>query len=292
MVQTYQGKLQKKIMYVKKGKVILAGAGPGDPELITIKAVRWLQKADVVLIDRLVSSTIIEDYVSAHAEVIPVGKQCGRGASTPQAFISQLMTEHAQRGKLVVRLKGGDVSLFSNILDEITVLRQYDIDYEIIPGITAASGIAAFASIPLTARNYSTGVRLLTYYKEDIISEDQWKELAQTDDTLVFYMSAETSAEIVHKLTSYNIHPDKLLAVIEQGTTPNQQVTITSLYDFSTSLVNRKLASPSLLIIGKVVSLHNRFKWLNNGLSTEEYFEPVVSKPLEYYSGKQKLLTA
>lgn len=279
-------------MYAKKGKVILAGAGPGDPELITIKAVRWLQKADVVLADRLVSTAIIEDHVSAHAEVIPVGKQCGRGASTPQSYINQLLVEHAQKGKLVVRLKGGDVSLFSNILDEITVLNDHQIEYEIIPGITAASGIAAFASIPLTARNYSTGVRFLTYYKQGIISDDQWKELSQTNDTLVFYMSAETSAEIVSKLTSYNIHPDKLLAVIEQGTTPNQQVTITSLYDFETSSVNRKLASPSLLIIGKVVSLHEPFKWLSNGLTTEAYFEPVVAKPLEYYSGKQKLRTA
>jgi len=279
-------------MYAKKGRVILAGAGPGDPELITIKAVRWLQKADVVLVDRLVSTAIIEDFVSAYAEVIPVGKQCGRGASTPQSYINQLMLEHAQRGKLVVRLKGGDVSVFSNILDEITVLNDHGIEYEIIPGITAASGIAAFASIPLTARNYSTAVRFLTYYKQDIISEDQWKELSQTDDTLVFYMSAETSAEIVSKLTSYNIDPDKLLPVIEQGTTPNQQVTIASLYDFENSSIHRKLASPSLLIIGKVVSLHKQFKWLNNGLNTEEYFEPVVSKPLEYYSGKQKLLTA
>lgn len=279
-------------MFAKKGKVILAGAGPGDAELITIKAVRWLQKADVVLIDRLVSITIIEDYVPAHAEVIPVGKQCGRGASTPQQYINQLMLEHAQKGELVVRLKGGDVSVFSNILDEITVLNDFGIEYEIVPGITAASGIAAFASIPLTARNYSTAVRFLTYYKQDIISEEQWKELSQTDDTLVFYMSAETSAEIVRKLTSYNIHADKLLAVIEQGTTPNQQVTVTNLYDFSTSAINRKLASPSLLIIGRVVALHEQFKWLNNGLSTEQYFEPVIARPLEYYSGKQKLLTA
>ena len=279
-------------MYAKKGRVILAGAGPGDPELITIKAVRWLQKADVVLADRLVSTVILENYVSAHAEVIPVGKQCGRGASTPQAYINRLMLEYAQEGKLVVRLKGGDVSVFSNILDEITFLNECGIAYEIIPGITAASGAAAFASIPLTARNYSTAVRFLTFYKSDMIAEEQWKELAQTDDTLVFYMSAETSAEIVSKLTSYNIQPDKLLAVIEQGTTPNQQVTVTNLYGFASSPVNRKLASPTLLIIGRVVALHEQFKWLDNGVSTEEYFEPVVAKPLEYYSGKQNLLTA
>lgn len=276
-------------MTTKKGKVVLIGAGPGDPELITVKAVNWLQKAEIVLVDRLVSPQIIEDYVSHYAEVIPVGKQCGRGASTPQSYINELLVKYAQKGKLVIRLKGGDVSIFSNILDELQVLAEHKIDYEIIPGITAATGIAAFAAIPLTARNHSKGVRFLTYYKTDVLSDEYWKELAQTDDTLVFYMSAETASEIVEKLTANQIGRDKLLAVIEQGTTPNQQVTISSLYDFSNSIINRKLASPSLLIIGKVVCLHQQYKWLKNGLNTEEYFEPVVQPPLEYYSGKQKL---
>jgi len=276
-------------MTTKKGKVVLVGAGPGDPELITVKAVNWLQKAEVVLVDRLVSPQIIEDYVSHYAEVIPVGKQCGRGISTPQSYINELLVKYASRGKLVVRLKGGDVSIFSNILDELQVLAENKIEYEIIPGITAATGIAAFAAIPLTARNHSKGVRFLTYYKTDILSDEYWKELAQSDDTLVFYMSSETASDIVEKLIANGISRDKLLAVVEQGTTPNQQVTISSLYEYSNSTVNRKLASPSLLIIGRVVGLHHQYKWLNNGLNTEEYFEPVVPQPLEYYSGKQKL---
>jgi uroporphyrin-III C-methyltransferase/precorrin-2 dehydrogenase/sirohydrochlorin ferrochelatase/uroporphyrin-III C-methyltransferase len=279
-------------MATKKGKVILVGAGPGDPELITVKAVRWLQKAEVVLVDRLVSPQIIEDYVSHFAEVIPVGKQCGRGVSTPQSYINELIVKYAQQGKLVVRLKGGDVSIFSNILDELTVLAQNNIPYEIIPGITAATGIAACAAIPLTARNHSKGVRFLTYYKSDVLPEDYWKELAQTDDTLVFYMSSETALEVVEKLTAHNISPEKLLAVVEQGTTPNQQITVVNLYEYSSTTINRKLASPSLLIIGKVVQLHKEFKWLENGLNTEEYFEPVVPQLLEHYSGKQKLATA
>lgn len=279
-------------MTTQKGKVVLIGSGPGDPDLITVKASRWLSKADVVLVDRLVSPQIIEDYVSPYAEVIPVGKQCGRGASTPQSYINELLIKYAEQGKLVVRLKGGDVSVFSNILDELQVLAESGIEYEIIPGITAATGIAAFAAIPLTARNHSTGVRFLTYYKTDVLADEYWKELAQTDDTLVFYMSAETASAIVQKLTSHNISEEKLLAVIEQGTTPNQQVTITSLYEYANSTVNRKLASPSLLIIGRVVKLHKQYKWLNNGLNTEEYFEPVVPQPLEYYSGKQRLRIA
>ena len=278
-------------MSTKKGKVILVGAGPGDPELITVKAVRWLQKAEIVLADRLVSPQIIEDYVSHYAEVIPVGKQCGRGVSTPQSYINELLVKYAQQGKLVVRLKGGDVSIFSNILDELTVLAENKVPYEIIPGITAATGIAAFAAIPLTARNHSKGVRFLTYYKSDILPEEYWKELAQTEDTLVFYMSSETASEVVEKLTAHHISPEKLLAVVEQGTTPNQQITVSNLYEYSRATINRKLASPSLLIIGKVVQLHQQFKWLENGLNTEEYFEPVVLQPLEQYSGKQKLTT-
>jgi uroporphyrin-III C-methyltransferase/precorrin-2 dehydrogenase/sirohydrochlorin ferrochelatase/uroporphyrin-III C-methyltransferase len=279
-------------MSTKKGKVVFVGAGPGDPELITVKAVRWLQKAEIVLAERLVSPQIIEDYVSHYAEVIPVGKQCGRGVSTPQSYINELLVKYAEQGKLVVRLKGGDVSIFSNILDELTVLAEKNIPYEIIPGITAATGIAAFSAIPLTARNHSKGVRFLTYYKSDVLSEDYWKELAQTDDTLVFYMSSETASEVVEKLTAHNISAEKLLAVVEQGTTPNQQITIVNLYEYSRTTINRKLASPSLLIIGRVVQLHQQFKWLENGLNTEEYFEPVVPQPLEQYSGKQKLATA
>jgi uroporphyrin-III C-methyltransferase len=275
----------------QNGKVILVGAGPGDPGLLTIKAARFLEKADVVLVDRLVSPAIIEEYVSAHAEVIPVGKQCGRGASTPQSLINELMVSHAKQGKLVVRLKGGDVSVFSNVLDELKILVKHGISYEIIPGITAASGAAAFAAIPLTARDYATGVRFLTYYKSEILSDAYWKDLAQTDDTLVFYMSAESAGSVVEKLTEHKISADKLIAVIEQATTPNQQVTVSNLYEFPYKPINRKLTSPSLLIIGRVVALHEEFKWLDNGLNTEEYFEPVKAKLIEYYSGKRKLAT-
>jgi uroporphyrin-III C-methyltransferase/precorrin-2 dehydrogenase/sirohydrochlorin ferrochelatase/uroporphyrin-III C-methyltransferase len=122
----------------KTGKVILAGAGPGDPELLTIKTTRFLQNADVVLVDRLVSKEILMNYVSPKAEIIYVGKQCRRGISTPQKTINQLMVENALLGKLVVRLKGGDVSIFSNILDELEALVASNIPYEIIPGVTAA----------------------------------------------------------------------------------------------------------------------------------------------------------
>ncbi len=260
---------------LKTGKVIFAGAGPGDPELITMKTARYLQNADVVLVDRLVSEQILTKYVHCDAEIIYVGKQCRRGISTPQQTINHLMVHHALSGKLVLRLKGGDVSIFSNILDELETLVAWDIPYEIIPGVTAALGAAAFAGIPLTARGYATSVRFLTYYKSDILSDAYWKELAHTEDTLVFYMTSETLDTVVEKLIANHIDQDRLLAVIEQATTPLQNVFVNNLYRYKIDLRGRKFISPSLVIIGKVVSLYEPFHWLQNSDSKEYYFKPM-----------------
>ena len=260
------------------GKVILASAGPGDPELVTLKTVRWLQQADVVLTDRLVSKEMLETYVRQEAVIIYVGKQCRRGVSTPQQSINEMLVSYAEKYNTVVRLKGGDTSIFSNVLDELQTLVQYGIPYEIVPGVTAALGAAAHAGIPLTARGLSVGVRLLTYYKSDIVSEDVWKDLAQTDDTLVFYMSGETLSIVVQKLTEHKIDASKLLAVIEQATTPLQQIHTTGLYEYNDTLKDKKFRSPALVIIGKVVALHEQFAWLPNTDSTANYFEPLTGR--------------
>jgi uroporphyrin-III C-methyltransferase len=260
---------------IKNGKLIIAAAGPGDPDLLTVKATRALQEADVVLTDRLVSEEILNTYVNDNAEIIYVGKQCRRGISTPQQTINELIVYHCLLGKNVVRLKGGDVSIFSNILDELETVVAHSIPYEIIPGVTAALGAAAYAGIPLTARGYATSVRFLTYYKSDIVTDDYWKELANTDDTLVFYMSSETLDKVVEKLTANNIHEDKLLAVAEQATTPLQNIHICNLYDYKKQLMGRNFISPSLVIIGKVVSLHEKFHWLQNSKKDEYYFKPI-----------------
>ena len=261
-----------------RGKVILAAAGPGDPELITIKTARYLAKADVVLTDRLVSEEVLNEYVKPDAEIVYVGKQCRRGISTPQSTINELIVKYAYEGKLVVRLKGGDVSIFSNIMDELETVVSYNIPFEIIPGVTAALGAAAYAGIPLTARGYATAVRLLTYYKSDVVTNDYWKELAETDDTLVFYMSSETLDKLVKKLIENSISEDKLLAVIEQATTPLQNVQVSSLYEYEEQLKGKTLISPSLVIIGKVVALHQQFAWLENSNSNEYYFKPVSNQ--------------
>ncbi len=262
----------------KKGKVILAGAGPGDPDLITVKAANFLQKADVVLTDRLVSKVILTRYVKPSAEIIEVGKQCRRGISTPQQTINELLVQYALQGKLVVRLKGGDVSFFSNILDELEILVAHNIPYEIIPGVTAASGAAAYAGMPLTARDHATAVRFLTYYKSSVLSEAYWEELAHTDDTLVFYMSSETIDALVSKLTQYRIDKTKQLAVIEQATTTYQQVYTSSLYEYENTLKGRSFLSPSLIIIGKVVGLQEQFKWFEGSGLGEYYFKPLTGK--------------
>jgi len=270
------------------GKVILAGAGCGDPELITVKAARYLQQADIVLTDRLVSDEILKTYVPASSEIIYVGKQCRRGFSTPQESINDLLVQYAHQGKLVVRLKGGDASLFSNILDELMILSANQIPYEIIPGITAATGAAAYAGIPLTARGHSTAVRFLTLYKSDVMSAEYWKELAATDDTLVFYMSAETLGEVVSQLRSHQISAEKKLAIIEQATTPMQNVVISDIYDYDVDQSGRRFISPTLVIIGKVVNLHNQFAWLPNSESREYYFKPVGSMlPANHTTNKE-----
>jgi uroporphyrin-III C-methyltransferase len=256
-------------------KVIIAGAGPGDPELITLKTLRYLQEAEVVLADRLVSEQILNCYVNPRAEIIYVGKECRKGHSTPQSSINELMVYHARLGKLVVRLKGGDVSIFSNILDELQTLTAENIAYEIIPGVTAALGAAAYAGIPLTARGFSTSVRFVTYYRSDIVTDAYWKELANTQDTLVFYMSAETLDSVVQHLLENNISADKKLAVIGQATTPEQQVVVYNLYEYAKKKDNKEYISPTIAIIGKVVNLHDQFAWLANNASPKEYFRTV-----------------
>jgi uroporphyrin-III C-methyltransferase/precorrin-2 dehydrogenase/sirohydrochlorin ferrochelatase/uroporphyrin-III C-methyltransferase len=263
------------------GKVILAGAGPGDPELITVKAQRAIQQAEVILTDRLVSEQIINDNASENAEIIHVGKQCRTGYSTPQQTINELMVHYAMLGKKVVRLKGGDVSIFSNILDELETLVNNNIPYEIIPGITAAMGAAAYAGIPLTARGYSTALRFLTYYKSDVVSDKYWKELAVTSDTLVFYMSIETLPVIVQKLIENYIGEEKAMAIIQQATTPMQHIKVIRIHDFVTEEY-KELVSPTLVIIGDVVNLHQQFAWLNNNKNNlkTEYFK-TIEQPVQ-----------
>jgi uroporphyrin-III C-methyltransferase len=257
------------------GKVFFVGAGPGDPGLLTVKAAKLLQLADVVVADRLVGEEIIAEYVNAKAQVIAVGKQGGSGASKPQEDINRLLVKMAKRHTNVVRLKGGDVTIFSNILDELDALVAANIPYELVPGITAVSGAAAYAGIPLTARNHATGVRILTYYQTAAISSDAWQELARFEDTLVFYMSGNTLQNIVSKLLQAGAEPQMPFVVVEQATTPHQHVHNFTLEEFVLRHANAVFTSPSLVIMGRVAGLHPQFAWLPNSENRAPYFKPL-----------------
>lgn len=257
------------------GKVILAGAGPGDPELLTLKTLRYLQQADVVVVDRLVSPDILREYTRPDALIIPVGKQCNNHASTPQSTINQLLVSHALEGRLVVRLKGGDVSIFSNVLDELETLTHHGIPYELVPGVTAALGAAAYAGIPLTARGYSTAVRFLTGYQPVTGDDAYWRELAHTTDTLVFYMSSAPLDELIQTLVQQGIPEDRWVAVIEQATTPLQRVASYPVHQYLAAAAGSCYASPTLVIVGRVASLHASFQWLANSRSKDLYFPPI-----------------
>ena len=257
--------------------VIFIGAGPGDPELLTVKALKALRTADVVITDRLVSEEIITGYVPYTAQIIPVGKQGGSGLSTSQQEINELLVAKAKQYKNVVRLKGGDVSVFSNILDELAALKKAGISYQLIPGITALSGAAAYTGVPLTARNYATGVRILTYYNNTVISDNEWKEMAGMKDTLVFYMSSNSLHELIQKLLLHSADTATPFIVVEQATTPNQFVHCYTLQSFINGNQNISFISPSLVIIGKVVGLYQDFSWLPNDKERASYFTPLDS---------------
>jgi uroporphyrin-III C-methyltransferase len=243
------------------GKVILAGAGPGDAELITLKLQKRLKEADVIITDRLVNPLIIEANANPEATVIIAGKQGYNDASVSQEDICKLIVSHALEGKTVLRLKGGDVAFFSNVLDELKVLQENNISFEIIPGITAASGASAYAGIPLTARGYAQAVQFITFNPTNFYSSEKWKSLAGTNDTLVFYMAAKNITDLAELLLRYTRKPSTPMAVIEQATTEHQQVHISSLKNCATDFAGRHFSSPSLVIVGEVVELHQSFNW-------------------------------
>lgn len=257
------------------GKVIFIGAGPGDPELLTIKALRWLQRAEIVIADRLVSPEILTGYTTPAATIIPVGKQSHQSGSTAQETINELLLRHATAGRLVVRLKGGDISIFSNILDELQTLTAHGIQFELVPGITAALGAAAYAGIPLTARGHSAAVRILTSYRHDLRDDGYWRELAHTEDTLVFYMSSDPVDGLVTRLLELGIPADRWIALVEQATTPRQRVISWPIREYLANAAGARYASPTLIIIGRVASLHSSFRWLADGRIGDLYFPPI-----------------
>nr|WP_281493010.1 siroheme synthase CysG [Acinetobacter baumannii] len=242
-----------------KGEVYLVGAGPGDPELITLKALRLMQQADVVIYDRLVSAPILE-LCRRDATKIYVGK-ARSNHSVPQEGINALLVDYAKKGKRVCRLKGGDPFIFGRGGEEIQELFQAGVPFQVVPGITAASGCSAYAGIPLTHRDYAQSVRFLTGHLKEGSPELPWNELVYENQTLVLYMGLVGLERICEQLIAHGQRPDMPVALISKGTTPEQKVVVGSLADIAYKVTEHQIHAPTLTIIGEVVRLREQLQW-------------------------------
>ncbi len=242
------------------GEVFLVGAGPGDPELLTLKAWRILQSAEVVLYDRLVSQPIL-DMIPDGAHMVHVGKQRSNH-SVPQDEINQRLVTLAREGRRVVRLKGGDPFIFGRGGEEIETLAEAGVRFQVVPGITAASGCAAYAGIPLTHRDHAQSVRFVTGHLKNDTCDLPWNDFVQTHQTLVFYMGLVGLPIIVRELTAHGMRPTMPVALVSRGTTPEQEVVCGTLENIVERVQQREVPAPTLVIIGEVVSLRNRLDWM------------------------------
>jgi uroporphyrin-III C-methyltransferase/precorrin-2 dehydrogenase/sirohydrochlorin ferrochelatase len=241
------------------------GAGPGDPDLLTFKAARLLQSADVVLYDRLVAPAIV-DMARRDAQRIYVGKRRA-DHSVPQTEINQLLVDLARQGQRVVRLKGGDPFVFGRGGEEIELLAKNRISFQVVPGITAANGAACYAGIPLTHRDYAQSVRFVAgYLKNDTVNHD-WNTFQSTTETLVFYMGLMGLPVICEQLQAHGRSPDTPVALVERGTTMEQNILLGTLATMVDVVAQHQPTAPTLIIVGDVVRLHETLAWFGQAAS-------------------------
>jgi len=243
------------------GEVYLVGAGPGDPDLLTFRALRLMQQADVVVHDRLVSKSIL-DLCRRDADFIYVGKARSNHA-VAQEDINALLVRLAGEGKRVCRLKGGDPFIFGRGGEEIEELAEAGIPFQVVPGITAASGCSAYAGIPLTHRDYAQSVRFVTGHLKDGSPELPWSELIHERQTLVLYMGLVGLDRITQQLIAHGMATDMPVALISQGTRPDQVVVTGTLSDIAGKVADSGIRAPTLTIIGRVVTLRDKLNWFN-----------------------------
>ncbi|MBN1379168.1 MAG: uroporphyrinogen-III C-methyltransferase [Gammaproteobacteria bacterium] len=244
-----------------RGQVYLVGAGPGDPDLLTFRALRILQKADVIFYDRLITEEIL-NLARRDAERFYVGKQRAHHC-VPQSDINHLLVENARKGKTVIRLKGGDPFVFGRGGEEAIALAEAGIEFQVIPGITAASGCTTYAGIPLTHRDYAQSCRFITGHSRDGELNLNWQNLAVKDETLVFYMAVDNLPIICSKLIEHGLPADFPVAVIEQGTTHKQRVVTATLEKLPQLANTEEIKSPGIVVVGKVVELQKKLGWFN-----------------------------
>ena len=247
---------------MSSGEVFLIGAGPGDPDLLTIRAFRLLQKADVVLYDALVSDGVMA-LVPESVERVYVGKRRANH-SVPQTGINQLLVDYAKQGKRVARLKGGDPFIFGRGGEEIETLAEQHIPFQVVPGITAASGCSAYSGIPLTHRDYAQSVRFVTGQLRDGSVNLAWSELVVEGQTLVFYMGLNGLRHICGQLIAHGMDKKMPVALIEKGTTQDQRVLVSDLLGLPDIIESEQVMSPSLFLVGRVVELHDKLVWFTS----------------------------
>jgi len=245
----------------KVGEVWLIGAGPGDPDLLTFRALRLMQQADVVLYDRLVSDEIL-NLTRRDADRIYVGKKRADHA-VPQGEINQLLVDLALEGKTVVRLKGGDPFIFGRGGEEIELLAESGVPFQIVPGITAASGCTTYAGIPLTHRDHAQSCAFVTGHLKDGTVNLDWPALTNKNQTLVIYMGLVGLPTICEKLIEHGVSKDMPIALVQQGTTKNQKVFTGTLDTIVDNIKGKKIQAPTLIIIGSVVSLQEKLSWFD-----------------------------
>jgi len=257
--------------------VYIVGAGPGDPELLTVKALRLLKQADVIVYDRLVSQQIL-DLIPPGSTRIFVGKEPGRHHLS-QDEINKLLASLAMKDRCVVRLKGGDPFVFGRGSEEALFLVQHGVSFEIVPGITASSACSSYAGIPLTHRGLSNGVRFVTgHCRSDMPLDLNWDKLADPEMTLVVYMGMANLPEICEKLIKAGLSSSTPVAAIENGTTPQQRKCISTLSDIQGDLAQQDFQSPVMIIVGKVVSLTDSLDWFSTRIQENKHQNSKYSK--------------